>query len=150
MNFLKKQMNGKVGLGAKIYAALLIVYNGMAFASYYNILRSPDILRQVGETNPALKMTEEQIAGILAELPLQLAMVGIVMFGLLLLILNQRWGFILFAASPTVNAVSSMLGGDLLGGLSALLPVVLMALILWLGPSRGRRRNDKDPGVNAG
>lgn len=138
MNFFKNQMNAKVNIGAKIYAALLIAFNGMAFISYYNVLRNPDLLRTVaGEMS--LPMTDDQIQMIIAELPLQLVMMGIVIFGLLMLMFNQRWGFVPFAAILIANTLMAFINRDLTGGFSALLPVALMALILWGVPKRRKQ-----------
>lgn len=139
MNYLKKLMSEKVNIGARIYAMMLIVYNGMSVLSYYNIMKNPDILRQAAG-NMSLQMTEEQVQTVIAEIPLQLALIGIMIFGLVMLILNQRWGFIPFAAIPTYNAIMSFLGKDPMGGFTALLPVVLMALILFIGPGGFRQR----------
>jgi len=77
LNFLSNQMKSKVNIGARIYAALLLVYNTMTLISYYNILQTPDVLRTVSD-NMSLQMSEEQIQSILAEIPMQLVISGVV------------------------------------------------------------------------
>lgn len=144
MNFLSNQMKSKVNIGARIYAALLLVYNTMTLISYYNILQTPDVLRTVSE-NMSLQMSEEQIQSILAEIPMQLVISGVVIVGLVMLILNQRWGFIPFATIPTANALMALLNRDFRASLSALIPVVLMAVILSQGSPRGKRQSIAAP-----
>ena len=143
LNFIKEKLNIQINLGAKIYAAILIAYNVMGFVSYYNIMKNPSVLQQAAQ-NMNLTMTDEQVQQIVGGIPIQLALAAVVIFGLLMLVLNQPWGIIPFAAVMVINSITAFISKDIMSGLSALLPVALMILIIWVvGP---RRLNRQKPG----
>lgn len=124
-NFLKKP----VPRAAKIFAVLLLIFNLMAFFSYFSALSNPELLRQAAQAM-GLSLSQEQYQALISSIPLQMVFSGITIAGLLLILFNRTWGFLLFAVSPILSSIFSLVSGDLLGMLTSLLPVFIMLLFL--------------------
>lgn len=141
MGFIQTKLKGNVPKGAKIFAGLLLIINGIVLGSLVMIMNRPDILREAFEGSPLL--TEGEIQALLASAPLQLAVSVLLILGLILLIMNRRWGFVLYALPTLYGAVNNYLEGNSRGALSSLLQFLVMALLIFLvrsGPSPARRQ----------
>ena len=134
MEFIKRKLKGPVPKGARIFAGLLIVINGILMASLLFMVNRPDILREPLEG--AEVFTEAEIQVILAEAPMVLMVTGLILLGLILILFRKAWGYILYALPMLFSGINNLRVGEARGFATSLLQVVVMGLLLFLVRSR--------------
>ncbi|NLB22178.1 MAG: hypothetical protein GX833_02795 [Clostridium sp.] len=131
---IKRKLKGPVPKGARIFAGLLMVINGIVLASLLFIVSRPDLLREPLEGNQVL--TEAEIQVVLSEAPIVLVVTGIILLGLILILFKKAWGYILYALPMLFNGINNLRVGETRGFVTSLLQVTIMGLLIFLVGSR--------------
>jgi len=134
MEKIKRKLKGPVPKGARIFAGLLIVINGIVLASLLFIVSRPELLREPVEGE--LMLTEAEIQVLLAEAPIVLVVTGVILLGLILILFKKAWGFILYALPMLFNGINNLRVGETRGFATSLLQVTIMGLLIFLVRSR--------------
>lgn len=134
MEFIKRKLKGPVPKGARIFAGILIVINGILMASLLFMVNRPDIFREPLDGTPAF--TEAEIKAILAEAPMVLVVTGFILLGLVFILLKKAWGFIIYAIPMLFSGLNNLSVGEVRGFLTSLLQVVIMGSLLFMVKSR--------------
>lgn len=139
METIKRKLKGPVPKGARIFAGLLIVINGIVLASLLFLVRRPDLLREPIEGE--FMLTEAEIQIFLAEAPMVLVVTSVILLGLILILFKKAWGFILYALPMLFNGINNLRVGETRGFVTSLLQVAIMGLLLfWVGSRPAKTR----------
>lgn len=134
MEFIKRKLKGPVPKGARIFAGILIVINGILMVSLLFMVNRPDIFREPLDGTPAF--TETEIQAILAEAPMVLVVTGFILLGLVLILLKKAWGYIIYALPMLFSGLNNLNVGEVRGFLTSLLQVLIMGSLLFMVKSR--------------
>lgn len=125
--------NRRVSGGAKLLTVMYLVFELLLLAVLVFGILNPDLLREVAREFPEGGSNAFEILQI--AFPIVAGVVLFSLIGLILILANQAWGFILFAIPPGILILLSFYSGDFSGVPVLLISIGLLAFLLFFGPA---------------
>lgn len=125
--------NRRVSGGAKLLAGMFLVFELLLLAVLVFGMLNPELLRDVAMDFP--EAGESAVEILRLAFPIVAGVVLFSLIGLILILANRAWGFILFAIPPGILILLSFVSGDFSGVPVLLISIGLLAFLLFFGPA---------------